>query len=298
MYCLLTGGRGFFGNSLVQYILDTTDWTIVCPVRGPKTPDRLHEIDQKDRVISTTSENIDIIIHAAANPNTIACINDPTEALESNVKETLKILEFAKTQNLKHFIFISTASVYGDGIGDENSSGTSINMYAATKIAGEQMCLAYFHSYGVPCSIARLGDVFGPRSQKERFPTVCIRKLLACEKINIHCDATGEVCTKNWIHSEDAADMILFIIRQPPGNCYNVTGSKTIPNLDFLKFIAKEVHLDFEYEICSENIKGRILQIDAPPTRLYSLGWRPKKSFEERIKEFVEWTLTHPSWIS
>ena len=296
-YCLITGGRGFFGHALVEHILDTTDWVVVCPVRGPKPQDRLCEIEQKGRVISSTSENIDIIIHAAANPSTLECINTPEEAIQSNIIETFKILEFARTQKLEHFIFISSTGVYGDGNGDENSLGTSRNMYAASKISGEQMCLAYFHSYKVPCSVARLGDVFGPRSQKERFPTLCIRKLLAHEKFSIHCEH-GDISSKSWVHSEDAADMILFIIRQPPGKTYNITGVKSVSNLEFLKLIAKEMNTVFDYETVSENIKGRIHKIDAPPSLVYSLGWRPKKPFEERIKEFVQWTLAHPSWIT
>ena len=92
--------------------------------------------------------------------------------------------------------------------------------------------------------------------------------------------------------------MILFIIRQPPGKTYNITGVKSVSNLEFLKLIAKEMNTVFDYETVSENIKGRIHKIDAPPSLVYSLGWRSKKPIEERIKEFVHWTLAHPSWIS
>jgi len=296
-YCLITGARGFFGHALVERVLATTDWTVVCPARPAKTPDRLQEIDQKGRVVSATSENIAVIIHAAANPSTLACIEDPGDAVHTNIVETFKILEFARTQQLEHFIFISSTGVYGNG-GDELDRGYARNPYAASKIAGEQLCRAYFHSYGVPCSIARLGDVFGPRSQKERFPTLCIRKLLAGEPFLLHCDETGAVSAKNWVHSEDAADMVLFISRQPPGETYNVTGTESVSNLDLLTLLAKSVGTEFQYKIGAENIQGRILKIDAPPRLLYSLGWRPLATLEERVESFVRWTLEHPSWIS
>jgi len=294
---LVTGARGFVGHAIVSRILEKTDWQIVCPVRGVKTPDRLLELGSSDRVVYNFEGKIDMIIHAAAEPSTLACIDDPVQAVNSNVIETLKILEFARTQTLEHFVFISSTGVY-DNTGRpsfEDTLCTSRNMYAATKLAGEQMCMAYLHSYEVPCSVARLSDVFGPRSQQTRLPTVALKKLLNNETFLIHC-YNGEIAKRNWCSSVDVADMILFILHQEPGRIYNVSGRECMTNLEFITKIAKCMNKTVNYTLGTENIQGRNVSHDSPPDLIWSLGWRPEKSFDDRIKEFVDWTLDHPAW--
>lgn len=295
---LITGARGFVGHSIVSHLLEKTDWVLVCPVRCPKTPDRLLELGPNKRILRTFDGKIDIIIHAAAEPSTIACIDNPAGAVDSNIMETLKMLEFARTQTVEHFIFISSIGVYNDNGGSpclETTLCTAQNMYAATKLACEQMCMAYLHSYNVPCSIVRLGDVFGPRSQQTRLPTVALRKLINNEKFVIHC-FNGQLAKRNWCSVVDAADMILFIIRQPPGKTYNVSGLECMTNLKFITEIAKCLGKTVDYELGYENIQGRNVSHNAPPDLLLSLGWRPEKTFETHVKEFVEWTLAHPEW--
>lgn len=295
---LITGARGFVGHSIVSHFLEKTDWLLICPVRGPKCPDRLSELGPSKRIVNEFEGKIDIIIHAAAEPSTIACIEDPVKAVDSNIMETMKILEFARTQNIEHFVFISSIGVYSDNDGKpclEDTACTARNMYAATKLACEQMCMAYLHSYNVPCSVARLSDIFGPRSQNTRLPTVALRKLLNNEKFIIHC-FNGEIAKRNWCSAADAADMILFIIQQKPGSIYNVSGTECMTNLKFISEIAKCLGKTVDYELGFENIQGRNVSHNAPPNRIWALGWRPEKSFETRISEFVEWTLSRPDW--
>ena len=163
-------------------------------------------------------------------------------------------------------------------------------MYAATKHSGEQMCKAYQSSYGVPCSIVRLNNTFGHFCQKERFPMIAIRKLLNGEKFTIYTH-DDEVVGRRWTSIYDVAEMVSFILEQPPGRIYNTTGD-FMTNLQFLECIAKSMDKDgFDFELVEENIRGRIGNQDAPPDLIRSLGWKSSKSFEERIKEFVSSTL-------
>jgi nucleoside-diphosphate-sugar epimerase len=122
-----------------------------------------------------------------------------------------------------------------------------------------------------------------------------VNKLLRGEKFIIHC-FNGDLARRNWCSSVDVADMVLFIINQTPGQIYNVSGPECMTNLKFINEIAKCMNKTFDYEIGYENIQGRNVSHNAPPDRLWSLGWRPEKTFEYRINEFVTWTIEHPEW--
>ena len=296
---LIKGGRGFLGHAVVCELLENTDWKLVCPTRGSKNPDRLEQIDTRGRIIQEIHEKIDIIIHAAGNPSAIDCINDPLEAVKDNVLETTRMLELARKHNVEHFIYVSSVEVYGGdlNVSYEDSHCVAKNPYAATKLAGEHMCMAYQETYGVRCSIVRVNNTFGSRLQPERFPVVAIKKLMCNEHFVMHCDDKGKVGKRRWTPIEDVSDMILFILKlDEPGRTYNVTGD-LISNLEFLEHIAKCVNVKVNYTLHQENIQGRVLFQNAPPYLIYSLGWKPKKTFDERLREFVAWTLAHPEWM-
>jgi dTDP-glucose 4,6-dehydratase len=162
-------------------------------------------------------------------------------------------------------------------------------MYAATKYAGEQLCKAYDKSYGVPCSIVRLNNTFGKFCQPERFPMIVVKKLLNKEKFIIHTHRE-EVIGRRWTSIYDVAEMVLFILNQPAGGTYNTT-SDFMTNLDFLKHVANAMDInDFDYELVEEGISGRMGNQDAPPDLIRSLGWKPSRTFEQRIKDFVNST--------
>jgi nucleoside-diphosphate-sugar epimerase len=110
------------------------------------------------------------------------------------------------------------------------------------------------------------------------------------EKFTIYTH-DDEVVGRRWTSIYDVAEMVSFILKQPPGRIYNTTGD-FMTNLQFLECIAKAMDKDgFDFELVEENIRGRIGNQDAPPDLIRSLGWNSSKSFDERIREFVSSTL-------
>ncbi len=290
-YVFITGARGFVGASMIEYFLENTDYIIYYTKRPFKKEDRLNRINFRNRVFEWNGENIDIILHAAGNPSSLSCIENPVSAIEDNVLETVKTLEIARKYKVEHFIYFSSVEVYGkDGLCYEEDVCCIRNMYAASKYSGEQMCKAYQSSYDVPCSIVRLNNTFGHFCQKERFPMIAVRKLLNGEKFTIYTHG-GEIIGRRWTSIYDVAEMVYFILEQEPGKIYNTT-SDFMSNLQFLEYIANAMNIDeFEYELIEENVRGRIGNQDAPPDFIRSLGWKSSKSLEERINEFVSSTL-------
>lgn len=287
---LITGARGFVGASMIEHILENTDWMIYYTKRPYKPNDRLCKIDSKGRLFEWNDEKVDMIFHAAGNASSLACISDPHSAVNDNITETLNTLEIAKKYKVERFVYFSSVEVYGkDGVCIENDMCSAVNMYAATKYSGEQICMAYQKSYGVPCSIVRLNNTFGKFCQEERFPMIAIKKLLNKEKFVIHTH-NGDVIGRRWTSIYDVAEMVLFILEQPPGGIYNTT-SDYMTNLDFLKHIASAMNIDnFQYDMVEECIAGRMGNQDAPPDLIRSLGWKSSKTFEQRIADFVNST--------
>ena len=290
-HVLITGARGFVGASMIEHLLEHTNYLIYYTKRPPKDDDRLNTINRMNRVFEWKGEDIDIILHAAGNPSSLACIENPIGAIDDNISETVRTLEIARKYKVKHFIYFSSVEVYGkSGKCFESDICNAQNMYAATKHSGEQICKAYQSSYGVPCSIVRLNNTFGHFCQKERFPMIAIRKLLNGEKFTIYTH-DDEVVGRRWTSIYDVAEMVSFILEQPPGRIYNTT-CDFMSNLQFLECIANAMNIDgFDYELVEENVRGRIGNQDAPPDFIRSLGWNSSKSFEERIREFVSSTL-------
>lgn len=285
---LVTGARGFVGASMIEYILNTTDWRVYYTKRPQKDNDRLDTMDLKERVYVWNSDvHINVILHIAGNPSSLSCIENPIGAVNDNIMETIKTLEIARQHDVSHFIYFSSVEVYGkNGMCLEDDMCSSVNMYGATKYSGEQICQAYHSSYGVPCSIVRLNNTFGKFCQEERFPMIALKKLMNKEKFTLHTH-NGEILGKRWTSIYDVADMVLFILDQPPGKIYNTTHDY-ITNLQFLKYLASAMNIpNFDYELVEENVSGRTGIQDAPPNLIKSLGWKPSKSFTERIQEFV-----------
>lgn len=284
---LITGARGFVGASMIEHILENTDWVVYYTKRPYKPDDRLSKINSKDRLFEWDDEKIDIILHTAGNASSLACIDKPLEAVNDNILETVKILELARKCSVEHFIYFSSVEVYGkSGKCTESDACLAKNMYAATKYSGEQICMAYQESYGVPCSIVRLNNTFGHFCQEERFPIIAINKLLNNEKFTLYT-YNGKIIGRRWTPIYDVAEMVLFILDQKPGKIYNTTGD-FMTNLEFLKCIAKAMNIEhFDYQLVEECITGRIGDQDAPSDFIRSLGWKPSKTFEDRILEFV-----------
>ena len=101
-HVLITGARGFVGASMIEHFLEHTDYVMYYTKRPPKEDDRLNSIETKSRVFEWNGEDIDIILHAAGNPSSIACIENPTCAIEDNISETFKTLEIARTVSYTH----------------------------------------------------------------------------------------------------------------------------------------------------------------------------------------------------
>ena len=337
---LITGGAGFIAHHLIYYLLKNTNWNII-------SLDRLDysgNLNRLENIISKVSKaeksrvkvlfhdlkseinpwikkeigNVDIILHLAAGSHVDRSIDYPMEFVLDNVVGTANILEYARKINeskkLERFIYFSTDEVFGPapkGIDyKENDRYNSTNPYSATKAGGEELAVAYENTYKLPVYITHTMNVFGERQHPEKFIPMCIKKIRDGQTVTIHSDKTKKIPgSRHYIHAEDVAEAIYFIITNKFENevdyggakCpkFNIVGSEELNNLELAQIIANCQNKELKYDMVDfhSSRPGHDLRYSLSGEKMKKLGWQPSIMLTERIKQVVEWSLKNQNWI-
>lgn len=240
---VVTGGAGFIAHHVIEYLLDNTDWNIVCLDRIDTAGNlnRLSDIlkvrfkSESKRVrfvyhdlraeINESVANmigpVDIILHLAAASHVTRSISNPLEFVQSNVIGTVNLLEYARTSRhldfLERFVYFSTDEVFGPAVDNnpftEYDRYNATNPYSASKAGGEEMCVAYHNTYKLPIYITHTMNVYGERQAPEKYVPMSIKKLLNGETLQIHYNTKlKKYGARNYLHAKDVADALMFIL--------------------------------------------------------------------------------------
>lgn len=334
---LVTGGAGFIAHHFIEKLLRETDWEIVSLDRLDYSGNlnRLHDVmmdfdpsvrkrvkvvfhDLKadlNPLVRSEIGKVDYIAHLAAGSHVDRSIEYPMEFVMDNVVGTTNILEFARSQtNLERFIYFSTDEVFGpapNGIKyKENDRYNSTNPYSASKAGGEEMAVAYENTYGLPVYITHTMNVFGQRQHPEKYIPMCIRRVRDGDKITIHSDRSKTIPgSRHYIHAEDVADAVLFLLKQNKtfepewggAKCpkFNIVGAEEINNYELAKLIAEVQGKELNYEFVDfhSSRPGHDLRYALDGSKMKELGWVPEKTVRDRIGEVVRWTLENDRWL-
>lgn len=256
--CLLTGASGFVGSHILDYLLEKTDWTFVCPCawKHSGSPERILQLPNypanKDRVtvvthdltapfsIQTIDQHLrgtDYILNVASESHVDRSITEPCHFISNNVELTVNMLELARELCPKIFLQFSTDEVYGVAASGLNHKEWSpiipSNPYSASKAAQEAIAIAYWRTYGVPLIITNTMNVYGPRQDKEKFISKLISKISKSEKVTIHgtCDEDGNVTagSRYYIDARSLADAMHFILHNVSPNKFEEGMESPVP---------------------------------------------------------------------
>ena len=304
---LITGGSGFLGRNLIDFLLRKTNYKIISiyrsiPTQPFKSNKRLKNVycDLRNRIDYQTIKEIgsvDHIIHLAGLTCAKKSFVEPVEAIDNNMVGTANLLEYVRHHvvNLKQFLYFSTAEIFGSNsltsIFKEDDPPNSNSPYAATKIGAQELCIAYKNTFGIPVVITYAMNSFGPHQSSDKFIPLLIRKISKGEKVFIHLNKKIDIPLKrNYLHIEDICGAILFLLKNgTPGEKYNIAAQKECDNLMLAQTIAKllEKKLNYELIVQDHNI---LVHPRLSGEKLWRLGWYETKTLEEGLKEFVEWT--------
>ena len=331
-HVLITGGCGFVGHHVVQYLLQNTDWdiTVLDRLDFSGNQNRLETLgwnynkrinlvfhDLKAEINPNVMNIIsykfhkspEIILHLAAGSHVDRSISHPLEFVYDNVVGTANILEYARTlhylKNLEKFLYFSTDEVFGPAPAgvqfDEMAAYNSSNPYSASKAGGEELCVAYENTYNMPIVITHTMNVFGERQTPEKFIPLCINRISQGQRVFIHADRTKTIpSSRFYTYVGDVAEALLFLLQNNFEYVkYNIVGKEETDNLSLAKMVADAQNKPLDYELVEYHSSrpGHDLRYALDGSLMKHLGWEPKVSIRDRIKQVSDWYLNNPKWM-
>jgi len=321
---LITGGAGFIGHHFVEHVLKATDWDVVVLDKltyASEGFDRLRDIeafdsrrvrtypvDLRSRVgegLERELGHVDYLVHMAAETHVDNSIAAPRIFVESNVMGTFEMLELARRlPGLRRFLYFSTDEVFGPApritAYKEWDRYNSTNPYAATKAAGEELCLAWANTYKVPVIVTHCMNAFGERQHPEKFIPKVVKSLLRGTTIPIHASPDRKVSgSRFWIHCRNIASAVLFLLANASfRQKYNIVGEKEVSNLELAKNIASVLGRDLSYEMVDfhSSRPGHDLRYGLCGDAMWNMGWEVPMSFEDSLAKTIGW-MTSPEHI-
>lgn len=319
MTIIVTGGAGFIGSNFIFYVLERhPDYRIVCLDKLTYAGNlstlksvmdnsnfrfvKLDICDKEGVDKLFIEEKPDIVVNFAAESHVDRSIENPQVFLETNIIGTSVLMDACRKYKIKRFHQVSTDEVYGDLPLDrpdlffyENTPLHTSSPYSSSKAAADLLVMAYHRTYGLPVSISRCSNNYGPYQFPEKLIPLMIANCLANKPLPVYGEGIN---VRDWLYVEDHCKAIDLIIHKGKvGEVYNIGGHNEMRNIDIVKLILKELGKDESLIKFVEDRKGHDQRYAIDPTKIHNeLGWLPETMFKDGIKKTIKWYLDNKSW--
>lgn len=313
MRILVTGGAGFIGSHLVRRLIQSGRHSVVnldalkysgnlenlADLAGHPQYTFVHaDIGDQKSVHATLREHrIEGIINCAAETHVDRSILDPGAFARTDVVGTGILLEEARQAGVQRFLQVSTDEVYGSVEQGSSTEGDRLeprSPYSASKAGGDLLVLSYWTTYRFPVVVTRGSNTYGPNQYPEKFIPLFATNAIDGEPLPLYGD--GRQC-RDWLSVYDHAAGIQHVFEQgEPGTVYNVGGGNERENITVAEQIVATLGKSRSLIRFVQDRPGHDRRYSIDCRRLRALGWSPQVSFEEGLKQTVEWYRTHESW--
>jgi dTDP-glucose 4,6-dehydratase len=315
MKLLVTGGAGFIGSNFIRYIFkEYPDYKIVNLdlLTYAGNLENLKDIEKNKnykfikgdiadkKLVSDLVKDCDAIVNFAAESHVDRSILDSSDFIRTNIVGTHNLLEAAKTNGLKRFHHISTDEVFGhlgpnDPAFNENTPYAPRSPYSASKAASDHLVRAYFHTFGLPITISNCSNNYGPFHFPEKLIPLAITNLIENKKIPVYGDGLQ---VRDWLFVEDHCEAIDLIIQKGKiGETYCIGGKAEKTNMEIVKKILELLKQGEEMIEYVKDRPGHDRRYAIDFSKIKSeLGWQPRTSFTDGMKQTVEWYKTNVDW--
>lgn len=319
MTIIVTGGAGFIGSNFVFHMLQAhPDYRIVCldKLTYAGNLSTLEPVLQQDnfRFVKADicdrqavdklfqEEKPDIVVNFAAESHVDRSIENPGIFLETNIMGTAVLMDACRKYGIQRYHQVSTDEVYGDlpldrpdlFFTEETPLHTS-SPYSSSKASADLLVMAYYRTYGLPVTISRCSNNYGPYHFPEKLIPLMIANALADKPLPVY--GNGEN-VRDWLYVEDHCRAIDLIIHNGKmGEVYNVGGHNEKRNIDIVRIICQELGKPESLIVHVEDRKGHDRRYAIDPAKIHrELGWLPETKFEDGIKKTIKWYLEHKKW--
>ena len=319
MTIIVTGGAGFIGSNFVYLQLkEHPEDRIICLDKltyagnlstlqeAMEHPNfRFVKADIADRAAVEQlfeQEHPDIVVNFAAESHVDRSIENPGIFLQTNIMGTQVLMDACRKYGIQRYHQVSTDEVYGDLPLDrpdlfftEDTPIHTSSPYSSSKAGADLLVLAYYRTFGLPVSITRCSNNYGPYHFPEKLIPLMISRALAAADAPVFAKGVN---VRDWLYVEDHCKAIDLVMRKGrAGEVYNVGGHNERTNLEVVKTILKELGKPESLITFVTDRPGHDMRYAIDPTKIHSeLGWLPETKFEDGIRQTIQWYLDNKKW--
>ena len=311
MKILVTGGAGFIGSNYIRMMFNRyPDIEIINldKLTYAGNPDNLHDISNSGYTfikadicdpdaVSKAMEGVDTVVHFAAESHVDRSIKDSSVFVTTNVLGTNTLLSCALESDIDKFIHVSTDEVYGsidEGSFKETDPLDPSSPYSSSKAGSDLLAMSYYTTYGLPVSITRCTNNFGPYQYPEKLIPLFITNLMEGEKVPVYGAGLN---VRDWIYVDDHCSGIDFVLNHGySGEIYNIGGGSELTNLEITHRILKILDKDDSMIRYVDDRKGHDLRYSLDCTKLKNMGWKLEFDFDEALRNTVSWYMENEWW--
>lgn len=326
---LITGGAGFIGSHVIRRMLSRHPETRILNLDVLSYAGNLENLKDIENASNYqfiredirdaakleklfSEEEIDGVIHLAAESHVDRSIADPMAFISTNIVGTVNLLNACRTSwnnfEGKRFYHISTDEVYGslgdEGLFTEETAYDPRSPYSASKASSDHLVRAYHHTYGLPVVLSNCSNNYGPNQFPEKLIPLCIHNILHMKSLPVY--GKGENI-RDWLFVEDHASAIDLIFNKGAiGRTYNIGGLNEWKNIDLIRALCSIMDEKLKREPGSseklitfvKDRAGHDLRYAIDSSRIeQELDWKPSLQFEEGLALTVDWYLNNQEWM-
>lgn len=311
---LVTGGAGFIGSNFVHYMLEKyPDYRVVVldKLTYAGNLDNLRDLEQEPRYHFVHGDicdmklveqvmheyAIDTIVNFAAESHVDRSLMEPGAFIQTDVFGTYVLLEAARKFGVERYHQVSTDEVYGevlDGRSRETDRLHTRSPYSASKAGGDLMCLAYFTSFGVPVTITRGSNNIGPYQYPEKVVPLFITNAIDDIPLPVYGDGSQMRDYQYVLDHCEGIDVVLH--HGQPGEIYNLGTGAEVRNLYMAQLILQLLGKPQSLIRFVADRPGHDRRYALDCSKIQSLGWRSRHTFEEALEKTVRWYVDNPWW--